>query len=363
MDTALICNTILDICGVLILLVFLLPYFSGGRIRTINRRKRNLLFYAALVHFFALLLRFAGRISVFTLSQACAESIFTNAAILPMLVSVVLLALCILCDASGVIRLPKGDEIPFGQIVCTVLPPVAASCLSMAFPGFSFSGFAWSLALQVNQYLIHMDTEKRFAAAEQRLSRDQALLMTVQMQPHFIFNTLSAIEALCQTDVEAAESIENLSGYLRSNIDALTSEELIPFDNELRHIRQYAALELADPARQFQFDYDVDVHDFMLPALTVQPIVENAIKHGALTHHDGTGRVTLSTDEFGAYVRIVVTDNGTNNGGLTDAQRERRGVGIENTRKRLAELCGGSLEYSTGKTGTKAVILIPKHGG
>lgn len=71
MDTALICNTILDICGVLILLVFLLPYFSGGRIRTINRRKRNLLFYAALVHFFALLLRFAGRISVSAAIRRC----------------------------------------------------------------------------------------------------------------------------------------------------------------------------------------------------------------------------------------------------------------------------------------------------
>ena len=153
--------------------------------------------------------------------------------------------------------------------------------------------------------------------------------------------------------------------YLRGNIDGLTSEALIPFDTELRHIRQFVALELADPSRQFAFDYELDVRDFSLPALTVQPIVENAVKHGALTRRDGKGRVLLSTEALGDYIRITVSDNGLDNSGLTDAQRESRGgsapggIGIESTRKRLEAMCGGDLQISSDATGTRAVILIP----
>lgn len=364
METALICNIILDGCGILILSMLLLYCLVGDvRIRTINRRRRNLLLYAVLMHLFVLFLRLAGEISVGILSHTGATVVFSVSAILPFMVSAALVLSCILCDETGRIRIPKGRSIPLGQIVCTVLPPVAALCLRIVLPEPDFLGLSWAVVLQLNHYIIQADSEKRIEDAERKLGRNQALLMTVQMQPHFIFNTLSSIEAMCLTDPScAAESLENLSGYLRSNMDALTSEALISFDDELRHIRQYIALELADPARQFSFVYELDVRDFSLPALTVQPIVENAVKHGALTHRDGTGCVTLTTEKFGKYIRIMVTDNGTDDIGLTDLQREHRGIGIENTRKRLAVFCGGSLELKTGKDGTKAIILIPQKG-
>lgn len=220
-----------------------------------------------------------------------------------------------------------------------------APWVTAAYLGLQFMGVAWAISLHLIHSLIMIDSEKRLKETERRLDRTRAAQMAVQMQPHFIFNTLSAIESLCQTDpAAAAESVENLSGYLRGNIDGLTSETLIPFDTELRHIRQYVALEQADPSRQFQFDYELDVRDFTLPALTVQPIVENAVKHGALTHRDGTGRALLTTEALGDYIRITVSDNGLNNSGLTDSQRENRGgsapggIGIEATRKRLEAL-------------------------
>ena len=361
MEANLICNFTLDGCGILFLLTLLPPFFFGNDQRTTNRRKGNLLLYAAMAHLFALLLRLAGSISVLALSQTGAAGIFTSASVLPLLISVSLLFACILCDENGVIRLRKGERIPVSQIICAVLPSAAACCLMIVVPGVGLMGIAWALALQLNQHLIQIDSMRRIEAAEQRLSRDQALLMTVQMQPHFLFNTLSSIEALCQTDAQAAaESLENLSGYLRGNLDALASEAPIPFDDELRHIRQYIALELADPSRQFRFDYELDVRDFKIPALSIQPIVDNAVKHGALTHRDGTGRVLLSTEAFGETIRVTVTDNGLHNAALTEAQRESRGIGIESTRKRLSALCGGSLQIFPDETGTRAVILIPK---
>ena len=361
MEPYLICKFTLDSCGILILLMLLLPFFFGNDLRKTNRRKGNLLLYAASMHLFALLLRLAGAVSILALSQTSAARIFTGASILPLLISVSLLTACILCDENGVLRIRKGERIPVEQLVCAILPPVAACCVMIVFPGVGLMGIAWAVALQLNHYFIQIDSMRRIEAAEQRLSRDQALIMTVQMQPHFLFNTLSSIEALCQTDAQAAaESLENLSGYLRGNLDALASEALIPFDDELRHIRQYVALELADPSRQFQFDYELDVRDFKIPALGIQPIVENAVKHGALTHRDGTGRVLLSTEAFGETIRVTVTDNGLRNETLTEAQRESRGIGIESTRKRLAALCGGSLQIIPEETGTRAVILIPK---
>ena len=364
MDTILIYNAILDGCGVLILLLSIVPYMHSGVGQQLNRRKRDLLFYAALAHLFVLIMKLTGTLSALSLTNAGVSAIFTSGAILPALLSAGFVLLFLLCDENGRLRLPRGTEIPMAQIVCAVLPPVLGSCLHLAFPNLALMGLLWSVALQLNQSLLQIDNERRLETAERRLSRDQALLMSVQMQPHFLFNTLSAIGALCQTDAAAAaESIENLSGYLRGNINALSVEGMIPFDEELRHIRQYIALEQTDPARQFHFDYELDVRDFSLPALTTEPIVENAVKHGALTHRDGTGRVLLTTEEFGDYIRITVTDNGTNAAALTEKQRKRQGVGIENTRKRLSELCGGSLSYSTGESGTKAILLIPRHGG
>ncbi len=94
-------------------------------------------------------------------------------------------------------------------------------------------------------------------------------------------------------------------------------------------------------------------------SLTVQPIVENSIKHGALTRHDGTGKVTVKTEETDDDVIITVSDNGIG-ANFTDIQREHYSVGIENTRKRLEILCKGTLEISITEDGCTAAITLPK---
>lgn len=354
------CNLALDGCGVVILLLFLLPQFSYIYGKGVNRHKRRLLNDAAVIHLFGLLIRFGGSISRQVGTPISAQIAFSAIAAVLGIVSMFFAVFCIGCDENGDFRIPRGKAIPIGQIACAMLPPSVAACLMSFLPSLQFMGITWAIALHLIHSLIMIDSEKRLTETERRLDRTHAAQMAVQMQPHFIFNTLSAIESLCETDpAAAAESVENLSGYLRGNIDALTAEALIPFNTELRHIRQYVALELTDPSRQFAFDYELDVRDFSLPALTVQPIVENAVKHGALTHRDGTGRVLLSTEALGDYIRVTVSDNGLDNSGLTDTQKESRGIGIESTRKRLEALCNGSLQISSDATGTRAVILIP----
>ena len=358
------CNLVLDSCGILILLLYLLPLFLRKHTWGFNRRKMNLLLYATIAHLFVLVLQVAESVCLLASNAEQAAAVCRLLAVLINLLSAIIFLLCLLCDDQGAIRLPRGRQIPLRQIICAVLPPTLAFCLLFLLPGFHFVALAWAVSLSLNHALIMTDNEKKLMETEKHLGLTQAAQLAVQMQPHFIFNTLSSIESLCQTDPQAAaESVENLAGYLRGNMDALNSEGLIPFDTEMRHIRQYIALEQADPSRRFSFDYELNIRDFSLPALTVQPIVENAVKHGALTRRDGSGKVMLTTDRIGQMIRITVADNGTGRDDLTEAQRTNKGIGIENTRKRLETLCNGDLRITSDSRGTRAVILIPQQGG
>ena len=361
MTDKLIINIIFNACGFIILLPNVLPVVSPHYGYRSGQRKRKFAIYSALLHLFVLSCLISGEAYQIWSPSSDLGTTLSIVSVFPAFISATMLIAGILCDENGVIRIPKGRKIPIAEISCAVIPPLISVYLLVLFPGYNLIPLSWSVSLHLIFGLSVLDHEKKADEKERRLNRDYALVKAIQMQPHFIFNTLSAIRSLCHIDPARAEkSIEDLSGYIRSNIDALSSEELITFDDEFEHIRKYINLELADPARQFRFDYELDVRNFLLPALTVQPIVENAIKHGALTHTDGSGIVSLTTEAFGEYIRITVTDNGLGNNGLTENENTKKGIGIENTKDRLYTLCKGSLSVSTTEAGTKAIILIPK---
>ncbi|MBQ3904182.1 MAG: histidine kinase [Eubacterium sp.] len=193
--------------------------------------------------------------------------------------------------------------------------------------------------------------EKDFAA-EQRIK-----IMMTQIQPHFLYNTLSTIQALCLTNPEEAYSITGKFGkYLRRNIDSLEEPELIPFENELEHTRTYTDIEkIRFP--DITVDYIVEDSDFSLPLLTVQPIVENSIRHGIRGVENGTVTVNVKKQP-GCHI-ITVTDNGT---GFDVASYSKSGthIGMQNVKERIEKMCGGTLtvESEIGK-GTTVTIIIP----
>ena len=200
--------------------------------------------------------------------------------------------------------------------------------------------------------------EETLMEKELELSKRDMTLLRQQIRPHFVFNALHMIKALIRTDREKAlRSIENFSEYLRANIDIIRSDTLIPFENELSCTKAYVDLALADDSKDISVDYDINERFFRIPSLTVEPLVENAIRHGL---KDG-GKVTVSTRSEGSDIVIVVSDNGS---GFSDRgtghEQVRTGTGISNVRARLAALCGGTLEVKTGRGGTEAVIRIPK---
>jgi len=199
-------------------------------------------------------------------------------------------------------------------------------------------------------------------AHEKALREEQQIeLMMSQIQPHFLYNTLSTIQALCRIDPEKAfTTTEKFGAYLRQNLDSLNTQAPIPLSVELEHTRTYAQIEqIRFPNIQVRFN--IMDESFVLPALTVQPLVENAIRHGIRGREDGTVWVT-TFQESNAHV-IVIRDNGV--GFEPEMLEESRDgeahLGIRVVRERLMNLVQGALkvESQPGK-GTRVTIRIPK---
>ena len=189
-------------------------------------------------------------------------------------------------------------------------------------------------------------------------ARQRIKIMMSQIRPHFLYNTLSSIQALCLADPEKAfEVTERFGTYLRQNIDSLDQPELIPFPKELEHTRVYSEIEMIR-FPSIRIEYDTEDVDFLLPALTVQPIVENAIRHGVRGKAEGV--VRISTRKINGFHEIGITDNGC--GFDTEAAEKAEGshIGIRSVRERLAGMCGGTMTVESRiGAGTRVTIRIP----
>ena len=186
--------------------------------------------------------------------------------------------------------------------------------------------------------------------------------MMSQIRPHFIYNTLGSIEQLCKLNPpKAGELVHSFAKYLRGNFGELDNPRPILISQEMEHVHHYVSIEnVRFPDMTFTFESSSE--DFRIPALTVQPIVENAIKHGLMKlPRGGTIRV-LSYESEGEYF-VSVTDDGVGFDTKTLAD-ERGHVGLRNIRERLRVMVNGTLEIeSTVGVGTRVLIRIPKEAG
>jgi sensor histidine kinase YesM len=202
-----------------------------------------------------------------------------------------------------------------------------------------------------------LEVEKIKLNAE--LTETRISTMMSQIRPHFIYNTLGSIEQLCELDPQkAGELVHDFAKYLRGNFGELDNPKPILMSKEMDHVHHYVSIEnVRFPDMTFSFEMNSD--DFHLPALTIQPIVENAIKHGLMRLQKG-GTIQVVSYETEEHYCVSVTDDGV---GFDTSllQDDRRHVGLRNIRERLKAMVGGSLEIeSTVGVGTKVLIKIPK---
>ena len=207
------------------------------------------------------------------------------------------------------------------------------------------------------EFLLVYDLIRRYLAQQKESEQQRTRLAVAQMRPHFIYNTLLSVYYLCAQDAEKAQRvIRDFTRYLQNNFTAIAEEKPILFEKELEHTRAYLAVEQACHEGSLLVEFDTPSVFFRIPALTLQPIVENAVKHGLLPGHPPLV-VSVATEDTGEGTRIIVEDTGPGFLPSEDSDAHRT---LDNIRERLRILCGGTLTIETCESGgTKVTIFVP----
>lgn len=255
-------------------------------------------------------------------------------------------------------RLVVREKVAFG---CYCLLPLAAILIQNALPGYAIAYLSIIIAIEVLFFFVNVSKNVQLAEEQEKNKEAQIRIMMSQIQPHFVYNSLSAISTLITIDPEKAQrALDDFTGYLRHNLSSLTETKLIPFEAELQHIETYVSLEKVRFAERVDVVYDIKAMDFYVPPLSIQPIVENAIKHGVLKKIEG-GTLNIKTYETEEAYVVEVDDDGVgfDLDGIDFETNEH--FGINNIRHRLKTMCNGELAITSevGK-GTKAVITFYK---
>ena len=196
---------------------------------------------------------------------------------------------------------------------------------------------------------------------ERQLTQSQLRALQMQMEPHFLFNTLNAITSLMVQgrNKEAIRTMTHLSDILRATLQRTTPEK-IPFAEELRIVESYLAIQQVRFAGRLEVKIDAtdEARDGLVPCFLLQPLVENAIQHGIAPRRQG-GSIETSVKRVGDRLWMQVRDDGC---GMDGATTKGHGIGLQNIRERLAYFYPGSFEFhavSPSGGGYEVTIQIP----
>ncbi|WP_235847646.1 response regulator [Paenibacillus tuaregi] len=199
--------------------------------------------------------------------------------------------------------------------------------------------------------------------------RMEAAWLQAQIQPHFLFNTLNSIASLSETDTSRMVILlEEFGNYLRTSFDARNLQRLVPISHELQLLRSYLYIEQERFGSRLKVVWEVpEPLSVEIPPLSIQPLAENAVRHGILQRARG-GTLTIRITEHPQEVAIVIKDDGVGMDQATllsvrgdGSTSRRRGVGVQNTDRRLKRLYGRGLEISSiPDQGTTVAFSVPK---
>jgi sensor histidine kinase YesM len=240
-----------------------------------------------------------------------------------------------------------------------LLPTFTGSVLSMSFTGVLTYWLVVGLYQSIHFYQAAMERQTRAAQLETQLSHAELENLKSQLHPHFLFNSLHTIGVLMQEDVEAASHLlVSLGDLLRMALERRENE--ITLRSELEFVGKYLEIEQTRFHDRLKVRIDVppDLLGVYVPSLALQPLVENAIKHG-ISVDSAAGRLEIAAQRNNGRVSLRVRDDGP---GLAPGSRLRFGVGLTNVQSRLKQLYGeeSSLELTRGDgRGCEAIITIP----
>jgi anti-sigma regulatory factor (Ser/Thr protein kinase) len=208
-------------------------------------------------------------------------------------------------------------------------------------------------------YRRYREREQRASLLESRLNQAELRALQAQLQPHFLFNTLNGIATLVRRDAaKAEEMLLSLSDLLRISLSSSRQHE-IPLREELDFLGRYLAIQRMRFGDRLGVTEVVEASamDCLVPALLLQPLVENAIRHG-LEPSGKPGELRITGARDGEWLRLTVEDDGV---GLPPGDERRAGVGLANARERLAALYGGAHEFNIAERPQGGVVVSNKH--
>ena len=241
------------------------------------------------------------------------------------------------------------------------LLPLIAIILQNFFKGYAIAYLALLIAVEILFLFLNVEKNIMIEEDEKKLKDANVKIMMSQIQPHFIYNTLSSISTLTTIDPgKAQKALDDFSDYLRMNFSSLTDTRLVPFADELQHIKTYVGLEKLRFNDRLKIVYDIQTMDFYVPPLSIQPIVENAIKHGIIKKVEG-GTVTLRTYENDTSHVVEIIDDGVGFDVNKIDFKNNKHIGLNNVRQRITSMCKGDIHFeSENNNGTKAIISFYK---
>ena len=246
-----------------------------------------------------------------------------------------------------------------GPGVLQFLSPFGVAVLFMSFNGMLTCWLVVGLYQSIHFYQVAMERQTIAAQLETQLSHAELENLKSQLHPHFLFNSLHTIGILMQENVDAASHLlVCLGDLLRMALERRENE--ITLQSELEFVGKYLEIELTRFHDRLKVHMDVppDLLGVYVPSLALQPLVENAIKHG-ISVDSAAGRLEIAAKLYNGRVRLCVRDDGP---GPAPGSRLRFGVGLSNVRSRLKQLYGdeSSLELTGGDgRGCEAIITIP----
>ncbi|HEV3089664.1 MAG TPA: histidine kinase [Candidatus Elarobacter sp.] len=220
------------------------------------------------------------------------------------------------------------------------------------------------LLIAIEWYRAARQAELRASTLAAQLSSAQLDALRSQLDPHFLFNTLNGISALMHRDVRAADTmLSRLSDMLRLTLDSTSAQE-VPLRTELETTRLYLDIMDARFGDRLSWSFDVGepLLDERVPSFLLQPLVENVVRHGI---HETNQRTTIgvSAAAAGDTLSLRIADDGR---GLPPAAGLNEGIGLRNTRRRLAELYGAAAQLEVTNRdggGTEVIVTIPRRVG
>ena len=250
------------------------------------------------------------------------------------------------------------EKIAF-SIYCFI--PFVSIIFQNIFAGYAIAYAALLLAVEILFLFLNVERNIALQEDEKQLKEAEIKIMVSQIQPHFIYNTLSSISTLIPIDPDKAQkALDDFTDYLRVNFSTLTETKLVSFEDELKHIQTYVALEKMRFNDRLKVKYDITVKQFFVPPLSIQPLVENAIKHGILKKIKG-GTLTIKTrEDDNSYIVEVIDDGVGFNIDEIDFKNNEH-IGINNVKHRITTMGKGSISFTSEiNKGTKVVVTFLK---